>query len=230
MFHGCCWPYLKHNEGRHAACGPPIGASRKWVYLPSILAWSKFQDQPIREMWIQDLQRVKSDREKGGQEKKSLRLAPQTLPSRKFSSHLPGREDARKISAVLSKRYRYTPPPCTVRPCSDICDTYACWDHISEFGSPPTYPVIKLGYSPHKKERTKERNCNLIILRRNARYQNEMYIELKSRLQTWLAKAGRPAHKDRKVFALVIRYCPHPPSLLTKKTSVRSTFCLIYFV
>jgi len=48
-------------------------------------------------MWIQDLQRVKSDREKGGQEKKSLRLAAQTLPSRKFSSHLPGREDARKI-------------------------------------------------------------------------------------------------------------------------------------
>jgi len=56
-------------------------------------------------MWIQDLQRVtvKSDQEKGGQEKKSMRLAAQTLPSRKFSSPLTGREDARKISAVLRK-------------------------------------------------------------------------------------------------------------------------------
>jgi len=53
------------------------------------------------------------------------KLAPQTLPSRNFSSHLPGREDARKISAIVSKRYMYTPPPCTVWLCGDDCDTYA---------------------------------------------------------------------------------------------------------
>jgi len=33
---------------------------------------------------------------------KRQKLAPQKLPSQKFSSHLPGREDARKISAIVS--------------------------------------------------------------------------------------------------------------------------------
>jgi len=42
------------------------------------------------------------------------KLALQKLPSQKFLSHLPGRGDARKISAIVSKRYRCTPPPCTV--------------------------------------------------------------------------------------------------------------------
>jgi len=36
-------------------------------------------------------------------------LAPQKLQLQKFSSHLPGREDARKISAIVGKRYRRIP-------------------------------------------------------------------------------------------------------------------------
>ena len=40
--------------------------------------------------------------------------ALQKLSSQKFSLHLPGCDDACKISAIVSKCYRCTPPPCTV--------------------------------------------------------------------------------------------------------------------
>jgi len=79
----------------------------------------------------------------GGMTKRNIRarrqkLAQQKLPWQKFSSHLPGREDARKISVIVSKRYRCIPPPCTVWLFGDNCDTYAHCNRICLLGWPCT--------------------------------------------------------------------------------------------
>jgi len=64
--------------------------------------------------------------------------APQKPPSQKFSSHLPGREDARTISAIVGKRYRRLTTSGTVCLFGDNCDIYDCRNRMFLFCRPGT--------------------------------------------------------------------------------------------